>query len=326
MSSQIQCSSVADFDLGVTLGTGSFGRVRICTHTSTNQTFAIKMLRKTDVIESNHVRHVMSEKNVLNEISEEKHPFIVNLHASFQDDNRLYFVMECVIGGEFFTHLRKAGRFDDYTAKFYAAHIILIFEYLHSKDVVYRDLKPENLLLDKDGFLKITDFGFAKKIRFKTYTLCGTPEYIAPELIRNQGHGKGVDWWTLGILIFEMLTGEPPFLDNSSMGVYAKIQSGRITFPRYYKSAAKKMTKGLLTAKVDDRLGCSKKGGVEDVKSSKWVANFDWEALLAKELEPPIQVEVSHEMDTSNFDEYDENDDDAVTPQYVDGEDPFVPF
>lgn len=138
-------------------------------------------------------------------------------------------VLEYIVGGEFFTHLRKAGRFDHVASKFYATQIILVFEYMHTSDFIYRDLKPENLLLDKYGFLKITDFGFAKRVAFKTYTLCGTPEYIAPEVLLNKGHGKGVDWWTLGILLYEMMAGQPPFVDDDPMGIYQQILAGKVS-------------------------------------------------------------------------------------------------
>lgn len=134
------------------------------------------------------------------------------------------------------------------TAKFYAAHVVLIFEFLHSKDFIYRDLKPENLLLDSTGYLKITDFGFAKRVAFKTYTLCGTPEYIAPEVLLNKGHGKGVDWWTLGILVYEMLAGQPPFVDDDPMGIYQQILAGKLNFPRYIDRNVKALIKKLLLA------------------------------------------------------------------------------
>jgi len=191
--------SLGDFDVGVTLGTGSFGRVRFCTHKSTGSYWAIKMLKKAEVIRLQQVEHMISEKNILSNLD---HPFIVRLSGTFQDVKFLYMVLEYIVGGEFFTHLRKAGRFDHVASKFYATQIILVFEYMHTSDFIYRDLKPEKLLLDKLGFLKITDFGFAKRVAFKTYTLCGTPEYIAPEVLLNKGHGKGVDWWTLGILLY----------------------------------------------------------------------------------------------------------------------------
>jgi len=160
--------SLNDFDVGVTLGTGSFGRVRFATHKSTSSFWAIKMLKKAEVIRLQQVEHMISEKNILSNLD---HPFIVRLSATFQDPKFLYMVLEYIVGGEFFTHLRKAGRFDHVASKFYATQITLVFEYMHASDYIYRDLKPENLLLDKYGYLKITDFGFAKKVAFKTYTL-----------------------------------------------------------------------------------------------------------------------------------------------------------
>ena len=181
------------------------------------------MLKKAEVVRLQQVEHILNEKVILAQID---HPFIVTLGCTFQDDKLLYMVLEYVVGGEFFTHLRTAGRFDNATSRFYSAQITMIFEYLHDQDFIYRDLKPENLLLDKDGYLKITDFGFAKRVAFKTYTLCGTPEYIAPEVLLNKGHGKGVDWWTLGILNYEMLAGQPPFVDDDPMGIYQQILAG----------------------------------------------------------------------------------------------------
>ena len=163
------------------------------------------------------VDHVKTEKKILEELN---HPFIVNLFGAFQDDKNLYLLLEYVIGGEFFSHLRKAGRFPNDTAKFYAAQITLVFEHLHSMMILYRDLKPENLLLDSDGNCKVTDFGFAKKVEYRTWTLCGTPEYLAPEIILSKGHGKAVDWWALGILMYEMLAGYPPFYDEDPLGIY----------------------------------------------------------------------------------------------------------
>ena len=195
--------------------------------------------------------------------------------------------LEYVPGGEFFTHLRKAGRFNNHTTKFYAAQITLIFEYLHLDKIIYRDLKPENLLLDREGYLKITDFGFAKRVEFKTYTLCGTPEYIAPEVLLNKGHNKGVDWWTLGILNYEMLAGQPPFVDDDPMGIYQKILSGNLVFPRYFDRSARSLIKKLLTADLTKRYGCLK-GGANDVKNHKWNLKFDWTSLYHRAIPAPL--------------------------------------
>ncbi|KAL9180143.1 hypothetical protein ACHAXT_008113 [Thalassiosira profunda] len=322
----LECSSISDFDVGVTLGTGSFGRVRIATHAgSKDHVFAIKMLRKQDVLRHRQVEHTLLEKQILTELSQNPHPFIVNLAASFQDATHLFMVIECVIGGEFFSHLRNAVKFDTQTAKFYAAHGVEIFAHLHSKDIIYRDLKPENLLLDQEGYLKITDFGFAKVVPFKTYTLCGTPEYIAPEVLLNKGHGRGVDWWTLGILLYEMLVGDPPFLDEDPMMIYQQILTGKVRFTRSYDKAAKSLTKKLLTADLTKRYGCLKQGA-SDIKQSKFFVDMDWEALLQRKLDAPIKPELSSNTDTSNFEEYPDDMDDAVPPEYEGQEDPFLSF
>jgi serine/threonine protein kinase len=289
-----------DFTLGVTLGTGSFGRVRLATKTADNTVWAIKMLKKSEVIRLQQVEHMLSEKSILMEID---HPFIVNCAAAFQDPAYLYLSLEFVVGGEFFTHLRKAGRLDNNASKFYCAQIALIFEYLHGLDIIYRDLKPENLLLDQQGYLKITDFGFAKKVTFKTYTLCGTPEYIAPEVLLNKGHGKGVDWWTLGILTYEMLAGQPPFVDDDPMGIYQQILAGKISFPRFFDRSAKSLIKKLLVADLTKRYGCLK-NGAEDLKKHKWFNSFSFPELLARTKVAPLVPDVKSGTDTSNFDPY----------------------
>ena len=320
-------SSIENFDVGVTLGTGSFGRVRIATHLPSKCTYAIKILKKTEVIRFQQVQHMLSEKDILWELSKDPHPFIVNLATTFQDSRYLYMVLEYIIGGEFFTHLRHSVTFDSPTAKFYAAHVVLIFESLHGRSIIYRDLKPENLLLDAEGYLKLSDFGFAKRVDFKTYTLCGTPEYIAPEVLLNKGHGKGVDWWTLGILTYEMLAGEPPFIDDDPMGIYQQILSGKLSFPRGgFDKAARSLIKKLLTADLTRRYGCLKAGAC-DIKRSKWLDDFAWSDLLKRQLRAPIKPKLfGGPCDTSNFDEYDETEGEALEPEYSDMIDPFEAF
>merc|ERR1719446_740973 len=258
------------------------------------------MLKKSEVIRLQQVEHMVSEKTILAALS---HPFIVTLAGTFQDARYLYMVLEYVVGGEFFTHLRNAQRLDNNNAKFYAAQVSLIFEYPHSQDFIYRDLKPENLLLDKLGYIKITDFGFAKRVAFKTYTLCGTPEYIAPEVLLNKGHGKGVDWWTLGILTYEMLAGQPPFVDEDPMGIYQQILNGKLNFPRYMEHNVKSLLKKILVADLTKRYGC-RTNGVQDIKKHKWFGDLNWENLLNRELTGPIIPEVNGASDTSNFDPY----------------------
>eukprot|EP00397_Hematodinium_sp_SG-2012_P005771 GEMP01005793.1.p1 GENE.GEMP01005793.1~~GEMP01005793.1.p1 ORF type:complete len:330 (+),score=48.50 GEMP01005793.1:104-1093(+) len=309
---------VSDFILGKTLGTGSFGRVRFVTYKPGGNFYALKILKKSAIIRLKQVDHITSEKNILKTLL---HPFIVNMFGIFHDQRFLYLVLEYVVGGEFFTHLRKAGRFDNDTSRFYAAQITAIFEYCHGKNIIYRDLKPENILLSSDGYLKLTDFGFAKIIEYRTYTLCGTPEYIAPEVLLNKGHGKPVDWWTLGILIYEMLVGYPPFVDEDPMGIYQKILSGKIVFPKFFDKNAKVLVKKLLTADLGKRFG-NLKNGVDDIKRAKWFTGMNFQQLVDKELPAPYKPVVKSATDTSNFEEY--PDSDELPPVVQASLDPFA--
>jgi len=286
----------------VIVGTGTFGKVYLVKHKVTGKYYAMKTLKKTEVVRLKQVEHINSEKSILTAI---KHPFIVNLYRSFQDEKYLYMVMEYVIGGELFSHLRRAGRFNNDVTRFFAAEIVLALEYMHSLNIIYRDLKPENLLIDQQGHIKITDFGFAKKVEDRTWTLCGTPEYLAPEIIQSKGHGKAVDWWALGILIFEMLAGYPPFFDENPFGIYEKILGGRISFPSHFDPNAKDLIRKLLASDRTRRLG-NLKGGAMDVKTHKWFKGVDFEALEQRRVPAPIIPEVDGEGDISYFEKYDD--------------------
>lgn len=210
---------------------GTFARVCLvrpanATEEERDTVFALKILRKTEVIKLKQIDHVRHERLILGDVA--GHPFITNLITSFSDRDHLYMLLDYVPGGELFSYLRKFRRFEEQTARFYAAEIVLVLEYLHEQQgrVAYRDLKPENLLLDQDGHIKLVDFGFAKRLSnsagqpTETYTLCGTPEYLAPEVIHNKGHTTAVDWWALGILIYEFLTGYPPFWHQNPIEIY----------------------------------------------------------------------------------------------------------
>eukprot|EP01113_Clastostelium_recurvatum_P006206 TRINITY_DN12814_c0_g1_i3.p2 TRINITY_DN12814_c0_g1~~TRINITY_DN12814_c0_g1_i3.p2 ORF type:complete len:424 (+),score=104.72 TRINITY_DN12814_c0_g1_i3:1456-2727(+) len=302
-----------EFEQLVTLGTGTFGRVYLVKHRPSGRFFAMKTLKKSEVVRLKQVEHINSEKTILTSID---HPFIVNLYKTYQDDRYLYMLEEYIIGGEMFSHLRRAGRFSNEVARFYTAEIVLALEYLHNLNIVYRDLKPENLLIDSTGHIKITDFGFAKKVEDRTWTLCGTPEYLAPEIIQSKGHGKAVDWWALGILIFEMLAGYPPFFDDNPFGIYEKILGGRIQFPGHFDPNAKDLIRKLLASDRTRRLG-NLKGGAGDIKQHKWFKGVDWEMLYAKRVVAPIVPEVEHEGDTGYFEKYEDNVEDN-TPQIGD--------
>ncbi|AYU78037.1 protein kinase A catalytic subunit / PKAC3 [Leishmania donovani] len=291
---------LSDLEMRETVGTGTFGRVRLVKHKGTGQYAALKILKKQEILRMKQVDHVMAEASLLQEID---HPFIVSMLRGYMDKNRLYILLEYVVGGELFSHLRKAGKFPNDVSKFYCAEVILAFDYLHNKTIVYRDLKPENILLDQDGNIKITDFGFAKRVTERTFTLCGTPEYLAPEIIQSKGHNKAVDWWALGILLYEMLVGYPPFFDDSPMKIYEKILVGKVLFPRWVDSKARDFIKGLLSLDPTKRLG-SLPNGTEDIKNHKYFAEVDWNVVLSKKIPAPIPVRQHKEGDTHYFDKY----------------------
>ncbi|XP_054400262.1 cAMP-dependent protein kinase catalytic subunit PRKX-like isoform X1 [Pongo abelii] len=291
-------------------GTGTFGRVHLVKEKTAKHFFALKVMSIPDVIRLKQEQHVHNEKSVLKEVS---HPFLIRLFWTWHDERFLYMLMEYVPGGELFSYLRNRGRFSSTTGLFYSAEIICAIEYLHSKEIVYRDLKPENILLDRDGHIKLTDFGFAKKLVDRTWTLCGTPEYLAPEVIQSKGHGRAVDWWALGILIFEMLSGFPPFFDDNPFGIYQKILAGEIDFPRHLDFHVKDLIKKLLVVDRTRRLG-NMKNGANDVKRHRWFRSVDWEAVPQRKLKPPIVPKIAGDGDTSNFETYPENDWDTAAP------------
>ncbi|XP_070319883.1 cAMP-dependent protein kinase catalytic subunit PRKX isoform X1 [Odocoileus virginianus] len=293
-----------DFHMRATVGTGTFGRVQLVQEKTSKHFFALKVMTIPDIIRLKQEQHVHNEKSVLKEVN---HPFLVKLFWTGHDDRFLYMLMEFVPGGELFSYLRNRGRFTSNTGLFYAAEIVCAIEYLHARDIVYRDLKPENILLDRDGHVKLTDFGFAKKLVDKTWTLCGTPEYLAPEVIQSKGHGRAVDWWALGILIFEMLSGFPPFFDDNAFGIYQKILAGKIDFPRHLEFTVKDLIRKLLVTDRTRRLG-NMKNGAEDVKQHRWFRLVDWGAVPERKLKPPIVPKLCGEDDTSNFEAYPEND------------------
>ncbi|KAJ5966361.1 hypothetical protein N7481_013075 [Penicillium waksmanii] len=289
-----------DFVLLKTLGTGTFARVsltRLKDQPDKNKVYALKVLRKADVIKLKQVEHVRNERKTLAAVI--GHPFITTLVASFSDEQCLYMLLDFCPGGEIFSYLRRARRFNEETSKFYAAEITMTIEYLHDvQGVAYRDLKPENILLDANGHIKLVDFGFAKQVHNReTYTLCGTPEYLAPEVIHNSGHGLAVDWWALGILIYEFLVGQPPFWDQSPMRIYEQIVEGRLRFPPNMPPRCAKYSFGLYIG-----------GGSARVKSHPFFQGVAWDDLFYHRVKGPIIPRVSHPADTGNFEEYPDSD------------------
>ena len=317
-SSKVKLMKLSDYEIGETLGTGSFGRVRISKNRKTNEYVAMKIMKKVEILKSKQADHIANEIKILSMID---HPFVIKFDGFTQDDKYLYLALELINGGELFTYLRGVGRFPVDQARVYIAQIVSIFEYLHSKNIIYRDLKPENILIHKSGYLKLTDFGFAKIVEGRTYTLCGTPEYLAPEIILNKGHGKPVDWWTCGILLYEMIAGIDPFSDDDPMMVYQKILKGKIKFLSGFDSNAKSLVKHLLESDLTKRYG-NLKGGVKDIKGHRFFKELNWEKLINMELTPPYIPKVKSASDISNFSSY--PDSDTPCPSIKKSEDPFL--
>ncbi|EIN05527.1 Pkinase-domain-containing protein [Punctularia strigosozonata HHB-11173 SS5] len=293
--------TIEAFDLLKVIGKGSFGKVMQVRKKDTQRVYALKTIRKAHIASRpGEITHILAERTVLALVNS---PFIVPLKFSFQTPDKLYLVMSFVNGGELFYHLQREGKFDEYRSRFYAAELLCALEHLHSFNVVYRDLKPENILLDYTGHIALCDFGLCKlnmSETEKTSTFCGTPEYIAPELLESQGYTKTVDWWTLGVLLYEMMTGLPPFYDENVNVMYQRILSDPLHFPPDVSSDAKSIMSGLLQRDPARRLGAN---GAEDIKRHPFFAkHIDWNRLLAKKIQPPFKPSVESVLDVANFD------------------------
>ncbi|PKY38438.1 kinase-like protein [Rhizophagus irregularis] len=288
------------FDLLKVIGKGSFGKVMQVRKKDTSRIYALKTIRKAHIVSRSEVNHTLAERTVLAQIN---NPFIVPLKFSFQSPEKLYLVLAFVNGGELFHHLQREGRFDEERSRFYAAELLCALECLHDFNVVYRDLKPENILLDYSGHIALCDFGLCKLNMTEsetTHTFCGTPEYLAPELLLGHGYTKTVDWWTLGVLLFEMLTGLPPFTDENTNEMYRKILQDELRFPEEVGNDARGLLSGLLTREPTQRLG---NNGAQEIKDHPFFASIDWRRLMQKKVQPPFKPSVESAIDTSNFDE-----------------------
>lgn len=289
-----------DFTLLSVIGKGSYGKVLLVKKNATEELLAMKILKKDYIAQRNQIAHTKTERNVLEKVN---HPFIVKLRYAFQNAHKLYFVLEYCEGGELFFHLSRSQRFDEQRTRFYTAGIILAIEELHRNDIIYRDLKPENILIDRMGYIKITDFGLSKEnIRGPNdaISFCGTPEYLAPEILIKKGHGKAVDWWSLGALIFEMLTGLPPFYTRDRERLFNSILQVDVNYPEYLSDTVKDLMKHLFVKDPNERLG-SGPGDSEEIKQHPWFADIDWERMLRKEVKPPFVPNIGSDYGLGNF-------------------------
>jgi len=295
--------SLEDFTLLKVVGKGSFGKVLQVRNRHSNKVYAMKQLKKSHIIKRNQVAHTKTERYVLQHL---RHNFIVHLHFAFQTDRKLFMLLDYCSGGELFFHLGKAGRFTESRARFYASEIVLALEYLHSENVIYRDLKPENILLDDQGHVKLTDFGLSKTNivgNQTTHSFCGTPEYLAPEILRRNGHGKPADWWSLGALMFEMLLGMPPFYSRDRDRLFDKILHAELRFPNYFSKNSQSILRALMERNPRKRLGSENIGAV---RAHAFFHGVDWIKLGMLEIEPPfkpkLMVDDNGVKGTSNFD------------------------
>uniref|UniRef100_A0AAR2JX28 non-specific serine/threonine protein kinase n=1 Tax=Pygocentrus nattereri TaxID=42514 RepID=A0AAR2JX28_PYGNA len=291
-----------DFDYLKLLGKGTFGKVILVKEKASGTYYAMKILKKEVIIAKDEVAHTLTESRVLKNT---RHPFLTSLKYSFQTKDRLCFVMEYVNGGELFFHLSRERVFSEDRTRFYGAEIVSALDYLHSAKIVYRDLKLENLMLDKDGHIKITDFGLCKEgitdaATMKTF--CGTPEYLAPEVLEDNDYGRAVDWWGLGVVMYEMMCGRLPFYNQDHEKLFELILMEEIKFPRTLSADAKSLLSSLLIKDPNKRLG----GGPDDAKEimrHSFFSTLDWQDVYDKKLVPPFKPQVTSETDTRYFDE-----------------------
>uniref|UniRef100_A0A8R1DWL4 protein kinase C n=1 Tax=Caenorhabditis japonica TaxID=281687 RepID=A0A8R1DWL4_CAEJA len=297
--------TVEQFRLISVLGRGHFGKVILSQHSPTNNYYALKVLKKGDILGRDEVESLMVEKRIFEVSSRARHPFLVNLHGCFQTLEHVFFCMEYSMGGDLMRHIHD-DVFDEVRGCFYAACVVLGLDFLHKHNIIYRDIKLDNLLLDREGYVKIADFGLCKENMGpfdKTSTFCGTPEFLAPEVLSDSSYTRAIDWWGLGVLIFEMLVGEPPFSGDDEEEIFDSIISEDVRYPRYLSVESIAIMRRLLRKMPEKRLGYGDRDA-EDIKIQRFFRHisWEWEKLLNREIRPPFQPQLRNPEDVSNFD------------------------
>ncbi|XP_026433978.1 serine/threonine-protein kinase AtPK1/AtPK6-like [Papaver somniferum] len=296
-----------DFVIMRVVGQGAFGKVFLVRKKGFDENdesdgiFAMKVMRKDTIIKKNHVDYMRAERDILTKVD---HPFIVQLRYSFQTKSKLYLILDFINGGHLFFHLYRQGIFSEDQARVYTAEIVSAVSHLHERGIVHRDLKPENILMDSDGHVMLTDFGMAKEIdeSSRSNSMCGTTEYMAPEILQSKGHNKDADWWSVGVLLYEMLTGQPPYTHANRQKLQQKIIKEKFKLPPFLTSEAHSLLKALLQKEPERRLG-SGPTGADEIKKHKWFKSVNWKKLDEREFKPKFKPDVSGTDCTANFDQ-----------------------
>lgn len=294
-------TTIEDFTPIRVLGRGTYGKVMLVRCKKDNKLYAMKSMSKKILQETGQTQQTLHEKDVL---LKTVHPFLVFAHATFQSPAKIFLILDYVPGGELFGRLKEEGQFSEDRTRLYAAEILLGLGFLHSKGLIYRDLKPENILVDGEGHAKITDFGLVKEgmtANSTTTTFCGTPEYIAPEMLQQQPYTQAVDWWSFGILIYEMLTGMPPFYDENVNKMYRMVITHDVDFPSYISAPARDLITKLLSKNPDERLG-SGEDDYKAIEQHEFFSKLNFDDVLNKKYQPEWVPNIKEETDTSNFD------------------------
>ena len=308
---------ISDYEIGDTIRVIPLGKIKLAKNKRTNETIILKVLKKCTIIKCGVSAHILNEFKILPTL---EHKSIVSFLGSTHDEKYIYFGFEFIPGGDLFNSLKVENRFSLDKVQFYSGQIIFVLDYLHSKKIIYRNLKPENVLINKNGYIKLFDFELAKIIEDRTFTMCGTPGYLAPEIILNKGYGLSIDWWAFGVLLYEMICGVEPFYDDEPIKVYENILKGKLLFSSDFDTQSKSLIKHLLEPELSRRYG-NLKNGVNDIKNHLFFKNMNWDKLITQEIEAPFIPNIKdNELKYYNF--YPDSEDNVEA--YNKDNDPFI--